>query len=81
MGRVHFLIVGSHSGLDSEQEDFQIPLLLKPVGKRIWDTGTEVPKDKLFGEVNMETLTSWVLESKAHVLKDKDRDKIGPLSC
>lgn len=51
MGRVHFLIVGSHPGLDSEQEDFQIPLLLKPVGNRSRDPGIEVPTDTLFAVV------------------------------
>ena len=33
MGRVHFLIVGSHPGLDGKKEDFQVPFLLKPVEK------------------------------------------------
>ena len=68
VGRVHFLIVGSHPGLDSEQEDFQIPLLLKPVGNRIWDTDIEVSTDRRFAAVNMKTLTSRILKNKAHIL-------------
>lgn len=71
MGRVHFLIVGSHPGLDSEQEDFQIPLLLKPVGDRSGGPGIEVSTDTLFAAVGMGALTACISEAEPICLPAK----------
>lgn len=81
MRRVHFLIVGSHPGLDSEQEDLQISLLLKPVGNRSRGAGIEVPTVVSCCRYGNPDRLDLGRQSLFALATKEERHKIGLLTC